>query len=141
MRARSRTRSLRSWTDSRRRRRPSLLERSRFGRGAHVNRDLIRFRRNRELLAREVTVLILWIAVAVMLLNLAQTMRVFSANQLGERSAILRYLLPSIPVLATVFCAWRARLNFREIREIRAEQTEVKARLAALEDEDDPSRS
>lgn len=130
---------MRSWTERGRRRRPSLRERSRFGRGGRGNRDVARFRRNRELLAREITVLILWIAVGVMLLNLAQTMRAFSANQLGERSALLRHGLPLIPVLATVFCGWRARLNVREIRELRAEQAEVKARLAAVGDEEDPA--
>ena len=129
---------MRSWTERGRRRRPSLRDRSRFGRGNKGNRDVVRFRRNRELLAREITVLILWIAVGVMLLNLAQTMRVFSANQLGERSAILRNGLPLIPVLATLFCGWRARLNVREIRELRAEQAEVKARLTAVEEEEGP---
>lgn len=130
---------MRSWTDSRRRRRPPLRERSRFGRANRGNRDVVRFRRNRELLAREVTVLVLWIAVGVMLLNLAQTMRVFSQNQLAERSAILRHGLPLIPVLATVFCGWRARLNVREIRELRAEQAAVKSRLAKVDDEEDPA--
>jgi len=123
-------------TDPRRGRRPSTRERSRFGRGArHGNRDLIRFHRNRELLAREVTVLILWIAVGAMLLNLAQTLRAVSQTHLAERSVILRYLLPALPLLATMGCAWRARLNFREIREIRAEQSEVRDRLAAAADE------
>lgn len=131
---------MRSWTESRRKRRPSLRERSRFGRAGRGNRDVIRFRRNRELLAREITVLVLWVAVAVMLLNLAATIRVFSENQLGERSAFLRYGLPLVPVLATVFCGWRARLNVREIRELRAEQAAVKARLAALQDEEEDPR-
>lgn len=131
--------SLRSWTDSRRRRRPPLRERSRFGRGNRGNRDVVRFRRNRELLAREITVLILWFAVAVMLLNLSRTLWVFSENQLAERSALLRNSLPLLPIVAAVFCVWRARTNLREIREIRAEQAEVKARLAAVQDDDDPA--
>ena len=131
---------MRSLTDSRRRRRPSVRERSRFGRASKGNRDAIRFRRNRELLVREVTVLILWIAVSVMLVNLAQTLVSVSRIHLAERSALLRNALPFIPVLAAVFCIWRARLNFVEIREIRAEQAEVKARLMAP-DEDDPPAS
>lgn len=120
---------MRSWTDSRRRRRPDIRERSRFGRGGKGNRDLIRFRRNRELLAREVTVLILWVAVAVMLLNLAGTLRNVSQTHLAERNALLRNSLPLLAILAAVGCAWRARLNWREVREIRAEQAEVKSRL------------
>jgi hypothetical protein len=128
---------LRSLTDSRRRRRPSTRERSRFGRGAsRGNRDLIRFHRNRELLAREVTVLVLWIAVAVMLVNLAQTLRAVSQIHLAERSAFLRNLLPALPAVAVLFCGWRARLNVVEIREIRVEQAEVRARLSTPPDDD-----
>lgn len=127
---------MRSLTDSRRGRRPSTRERSRFGRGARQgNRDLIRFRRNRELLAREVTVFVLWIAVGAMLLNLADTLLAVSRTHLAERSAILRYILPALPLLATLGCVWRARLNFREIREIRAEQAGVRDRLAAAAEE------
>jgi hypothetical protein len=81
-----------------------------------------------------VTVLILWIAVAVMLVNLAQTLVTVSKTHLAERGAILRHSLPFVPVLAAIFCIWRARLNLREIREIRAEQAEVKARMLAGED-------
>jgi len=88
------------------------------------------------LLVREVTVLVLWIAVGVMLLNLAQTLLSVSRTQLAERSALLRYALPFVPVLATIFCLWRARLNFREIREIRAEQAEVKARMLSPDDDE-----
>ena len=102
-------------------------------------RDIIRFRRNRELLVREVTVLILWIAVAVMLVNLAQTLVTVSRTHLAERSALLRNALPFVPVLAAIFCIWRARLNFREIREIRAEQAEVKARMTDPEEDEPPS--
>ena|GEM_PF-3180160 len=135
---------MRSLTDSRRRRRPDIRERSRFGRGGKGNRDLMRFRRNRELLAREVTTLILWIAVAVMLLNLASTLRDVAGTHLAQRSALLRNSLPLLPLLAAVLCVWRARLNFTEIREIRAEQAEVKRRLAQADDPDEddtPERS
>jgi hypothetical protein len=125
-------------TDSRRRRRPSVRERSRFGRASKGNRDVIRFRRNRELLVREITVLVLWIAVSVMLVNLAQTLLAVSKTHLAERAALLRHSLPFVPVLAAIFCIWRARLNIREIREIRAEQAEVKARMTAPDDEDVP---
>ena len=91
---------MRSLTDSRRRRRPSVRERSRFGRGGKTNRDVIRFRRNREMLVREITVLILWIAVAVMLVNLAQTLLAVSKTHLAERNALMRHSLPFVPVLA-----------------------------------------
>ena len=128
---------MRSLTDSRRRRRPSVRERSRFGRGGKTNRDVIRFRRNREMLVREITVLVLWIAVAVMLVNLAQTLLAVSKTHLAERNSLIRHSLPFIPVLAAIFCIWRARLNIREIREIRAEQTEVKERMRSLADDDD----
>jgi hypothetical protein len=100
------------------------------------NRDLIRFHRNRELLAREVTVLVLWIAVAVMLVNLAQTLWAVSQTHLAERSAFLRNLLPALPAVAVLFCGWRARLNVVEIREIRVEQAEVRARLSTPPEDD-----
>ncbi len=100
----------------------------------------MRFRRNRELLAREVTTLILWIAVAVMLLNLAGTLRDVAGTHLAQRSALLRNSLPLLPLLAAVLCVWRARLNFTEIREIRAEQAEVKRRLAQVDDPDEDDR-
>jgi len=90
------------------------------------------------LLVREVTVLILWIAVAVMLVNLAQVLVSVGRTHLLERSTLLRYALPFVPVLAAIFCIWRARLNFREIREIRAEQQEVKERLKRVDDDDAP---
>jgi hypothetical protein len=127
-------------TDSRRGRRPNTRERSRFGRGARPgNRDLIRFRRNRELMAQEVTVLILWIAVGAMLLNLARTLHAVSQIHLAEHSAILRYVLPALPLLAMLGCAWRARQNIREITEIRADQTSVRDRMSAAADEEDSS--
>ena len=120
-----------------RRRRPGTRERSRFGPGARPgNRDLVRFRRNRELLAREVTVFVLWIAVAVMLVHLAQTLWQVSQTHLAERSAVLRNLLPALPALAILFCGWRARQNLREIREIRSEQVGVRTRLASIADDD-----
>ena len=80
---------------------------------------------------------ILWIAVGAMLLNLADTLLSVSRTHLAERSAILRYVLPALPLLATLGCAWRARMNIREIREIRAEQAGVRDRLAAAVDEED----
>ena len=129
---------MRSLTDSRRRRRPTVRERSRFGRGGKGNRDIIRFRRNREMIVREVTILVLWIAVAVMLIDLADTLVTVSRSHLAERNALLRNSLPLVPVLAAIFCIWRARLNIREIREIRAEQSEVKARMQSPVDDDDP---
>ena len=73
---------------------------------------------------------------AVMLVNLAQTLVTVSKTHLAERNALMRNSLPFIPVLAAIFCIWRARLNFREIREIRAEQAELKARLTAVEDDE-----
>ena len=84
--------------------------------------------------------LILWVAVSVMLINLAQTLVNVSNTHLAERSALLRNSLPFIPVLAAIFCIWRARLNFREIREIRAEQAEVKARMMSPDEDDPPAK-
>ena len=80
--------------------------------------------------------LVLWIAVAVMLMNLAHTLWAVSQTHLAERSALLRSLLPALPALAVFFCGWRARMNLVEIREIRAEQAEVRARLSARADDD-----
>jgi uncharacterized membrane-anchored protein len=93
------------------------------------------------MLVREATVLILWIAVAVMLVNLAQTLVTVSKTHLAERSALLRHSLPFVPVLAAIFCIWRARLNFLEIREIRTEQAEVKARMLAGDDAESEDRN
>lgn len=128
---------MRSWTELRRGRRPDSRGRSRFGRGAKGNRDLNRFRRNRELLARESTMLVLWVAVAVMLLNLAGTLHRVAIHQLAERAALIRYSLPTVAVLAALGSLWRARLNLREIQELRTEQAGVKNRLLdARSDED-----
>jgi hypothetical protein len=123
--------------DNRRRRRTSARERTRFGGSARPgNRDLIRYRRNRELLVREVTTLVLWIAVASMLVHLASTLRNVASVHLAERSVFIRHSLPLVALAGTVFCFWRARFNWREVREIQADQSATRQRLEELVDDD-----
>ena len=127
-----------------RRRRPSARDRSRFRRsGGEGGRELIRFRRNREALWREITMLALWIGIAMMLLNLAGTLHRVSQVHLVERGVLVQALLPLLAVVAAAFCLVRGRRNVIEILDIRREQAEVTARLRSLvagEDPDDDER-
>lgn len=122
-------------TERRRRRRP----RSRFERGsaASKGRDLIRFRRNRESLAREVTVLLLWGALVMLLVRLGQALWQVGQRHLVEQGTLVQLALPALAVAAAVFAIWRARGNWAEIRDIRREQrvlTDRMRRVAAGED-------
>ena len=126
-------------TDRRRRRRP----RSRFERGsaASKGRDLIRYRRNRESLAREVTVLLLWGALVVLLIRLGGSLWHVGQRHLAEHGMLVQLALPALALVAGVFALWRARGNWSEIQDIRQEQkvlTERLRRLAAGEDLDHP---
>lgn len=127
-----------------RRRRPAARDRSRFRKsGGEGGRELIRFRRNREALWREISTLVLWIGLTLMLLNLAGTLHRVSQAHLADRNLLIQALLPAFAVGAAVFCVVRARRNVIEILDIRREQSEVTARLRELasadQDGDPPS--
>lgn len=105
--------------------------RSRFrdGRAGSGNRLLQKYRRNRQILAREFTSLILWLALAFMMIPLGRSLWRVAAAHLSDRSIFWRYGLPGLAALALIFCLLRARSGWREIREIRAEQKDVLAKL------------
>jgi len=115
--------------------------RSRFrdGRAASGNRLLQKYRRNRQILAREFTSLILWLALAFMMIPLGRSLWRVAAAHLSDRSIFWRYGLPGLAALALIFCLLRARSGWREIRELRTEQSEILSKLRreiGPEDED-----
>lgn len=119
---------MRSFLEGPRRRRRSERFRSRFQRGAATqskNRSLIRFRRNRELMAREMVTLALWIVIAGMLALLARALGRVVDQHLAERELIVRVGLPALPLIAALGCLWRARAALREYADIRREQRQL----------------
>ncbi len=130
---------MRSWTDGgRRRRRPRARDRSRFGgTPGSGSRDSIRYRRNRELIAREVVTALLWVAVFLLLVRLTGVLW----RALPQMENLPSFLRPAIPLLTLVgggLCLLRARANWREMRDIRREQSGIRARLEQqLENEHD----
>lgn len=125
----------------RRRRRPAARERSRFGRGSSAGgRNLIRYRRNREAFWREVTTVVLWVVITIMLLNLAGTLRRVAGTHLADRSVPVRLAFPVLAIGAAVFCGIRARRGVVELLDIRREQKLLEAQLRSESpDEDVPS--
>jgi hypothetical protein len=120
--------------------RPRRRLASRFERGSSANsRDLIRFRRNRESLAREITVLILWAALVLLLFRLTGSLWTVAQRHLADRPPLLRMSLPAVSLLAIVFAIWRSRGNLGEIQDIRREQSQLGERLreAQLRDSDE----
>ena len=114
----------------RRRRRPSARERSRFGRSSTAGgRNLIRFRRNREAFWREIATVALWVAISLMLLDLAGTLQAFGDRHLADRAAPIRWAFPALAVGAAGFCLWRVRGGVTEILDIRREQKQLSERL------------
>jgi len=105
--------------------------RSRFhdGRAASGNRLLQKYSRNRQMLAREFTSLILWLALAFMMIPLGRSLWRVAAAHLADRSIFWRYGLPGLAALALIFCLLRARSGWREISELRAEQREILSKL------------
>jgi hypothetical protein len=93
------------------------------------NRLLQKFRRNRQILAREFTSFVLWLALTFMMVPLGRALWRVSVAHLSDRTVLWRYGLPGLSVFALVFCLLRARAGWREIREIRAEQAEILAKL------------
>lgn len=115
-----------------RRRRTSRFQ-ARFGRDrtGHGGKRLIRFRRNRELIAREITTLILWTVIAVMLAMLGRTLWKVSQQHLADRETLVQLSLPGIALLAAVGSLLRARSSLRELQDIRSEQARLLADLQA----------
>ncbi len=124
------------------RQRPKRRRLSRFerGGGSGDTRDLIRFRRNRESLVREVTVLLLWAAVITLLFRLTGSLWVVGQRHLADQHALVRLSLPALAVGAILFSLWRSRGSWREIHDIRREQTDLGRRLRAAQLQDhDPT--
>lgn len=118
----------------RRRRRPSARDRSRFGRSSTAGgRNLIRFRRNQEAFWREVTTAVLWVAIALMLLNLAGTLHRFGERHLADRPAPVRWAFPALALGAAAFCVVRVRNGVIEVLDIRREQKTLSARLRSAD--------
>ncbi|HKK71955.1 MAG TPA: hypothetical protein VKA86_12105 [Candidatus Krumholzibacteria bacterium] len=122
------------------RKRLSTRERSRFGRHSTAGgQDLIRFRRNQESLWREATSMVLWVAIAIMLLNLAGTLHRFGERHLAQRGLPIRVAFPALAVGAAAFCVWRARGGVVELVDIRREQKVISARLRAAQRDESAS--
>ena len=104
---------------------------SRFKKGVSNkgNRDLSRFRRNREIMAREITTTVIWIAIGLMMIPLGRTLWRVAASHMSDRALALQLALPAIALIAGVLCLLRARANLREFREVRLEQREILERL------------
>jgi hypothetical protein len=93
------------------------------------NRDLIRFRRNRELMARESVGVALWIGLSAMMILLTRTMHRVAQTHLADQESWIRLGLPALPILGALGTLWRASASLREWLDIRREQREVLARL------------
>jgi len=100
------------------------------------NRSLARYRRNRQLLARESISAILWVAIAVMLVPLARSLWHVSRAHLSDQPLLWQAALPAVAAGAMVFCLLRARAGWREMRELRREQAELLRHLRAEIGED-----
>jgi hypothetical protein len=97
------------------------------------NRDLIRFRRNRELMAREFLGMILWVALSVMMVMLARSIHRVAQAQLAEQEAWVRLVLPALPLIAALVTLWRGFAALREWLDIRREQRELLDRLRSAD--------
>ncbi|NNM33437.1 MAG: hypothetical protein HKO53_10245 [Gemmatimonadetes bacterium] len=127
---------MRTSPDRRRRRRGGRFARERTGWGGP---KLIRFRRNRELMAREITTLVLWLTLSGMLLVLARRLWDVSRKHLADSEPLVQFALPALAILASIGSFWRARRNWAELQDIRREQAELVARLQDPEDVSNPS--
>lgn len=118
--------------------RPSRRRLSRFerGGGSPESRDLIRFRRNRESLARECTVLLLWAALVLLLIRLTGSLWTVGHRHLAEHPALIRLSLPAASVAAIGFALWRGRGTWSEIADIRREQARLGDRLRQAQGQD-----
>lgn len=116
--------------------------RSRFADGGAStgNRDLARFRRNRQLLARESTSTLLWLAITVMLIPLGRSLWHVARAHLHDRPLVWQVAFPATAALAMMFCLLRARSGWREIIELRRDRVQLLHRLRSqIRDESSPS--
>ena len=122
---------MRNFLDGGRKKRRSTRFRTKFARdrAGTGGKRLVRFRRNRELIAREITNIVLWASIAVMLMLLGRTLWKVSQQHLSERETLIQVALPGIALLAAVGAAWRARSSLRELQDIRSEQAQLMADL------------
>lgn len=91
--------------------------------------SLIRFRRNRELMARELIVLVLWGGLALLLGSLAGTLWRVAEVHLADRGRATQIALPLLAILAGIGCLWRARRALQEFLDIRREQAALTEKL------------
>jgi hypothetical protein len=121
---------MRSFLDPRPVRRPKRGERfrGRYGRGqssGHGGKKLIRYRRNRELMAREFVTTLLWLAIAAMLFSLTRTLWHVAQAHLAQHGPLAYYGLPGLALCAAAGCLWRARRALHEFLDIRREQRQL----------------
>jgi hypothetical protein len=120
----------------------ALAARERFqGRVRRASKDpsrrtIVRFRRNRERMARSLASVFLWAVAAVMLVGLGKTLWRVAQTRLVDRSLPVRLMFPAAACLAIVFSLLRARAAYRDWRESRAEQRALTERLER--ERDDP---
>jgi type VI protein secretion system component VasK len=128
---------MKSFLDGGRRQRGRERFRSKFAgsRTGWGGRKLIRYRRNRALMAREFTSFALWCAIAVSLVLLARTMWRVGTVHFTDQQTSLRLGLPAIAIVACLGSLWRARRALREFLDIRREQAQLTAELKAAVDE------
>jgi hypothetical protein len=129
---------MRSFLEPGRRRRRSdrfqaKLSRNRTGWGG---KKLIRFRRNRALLAKELTSAVLWLAIAISLVSLGRTLWRVGSVHFAEGHSIIRWSLPGLAAVACVASIVRARKSLLEFLDIRREQSALAAELREQPPED-----
>jgi len=106
--------------------------RSRYARGrisGKGGQKLIRYRRNRELMASELVRVGLWTAIAIMLVSLTRVLWRVVQVHLAESGPLVQLGLPAISLLAFVGCVWRGRKSLREFLDIRREQQQLEHEL------------
>lgn len=132
---------MRSFLEPGRRRRRSDRFQGKFSRQrtGWGGKKLIRFRRNRALLAKEFTSAILWVAIAVSLVSLGRAFWRVGAVHFAEGHTLIRWALPGLAAVACLGSLYRARKSLLEFLDIRREQAALAAELR--DQGEDPSES
>jgi hypothetical protein len=101
--------------------------RSRFKDGVprSGSRLIQRFRRNRQYQAKEFTTFVLWLSIGLMLIPMGRSLWRVAQAHLSERPIAFQLSLPAIAGLAMIFCMFRARASWGELRLLRQEQKEL----------------
>jgi hypothetical protein len=86
-------------------------------------------------MARELTSAGLWVAIAISLVLLAQTLWRVGHAHFGPEQVLGRYGLPGAAVVACLGAVWRARRSVREFFDIRQEQARLTEELKKAEEE------